>query len=87
MLDDCNRLDLSERDLALIENALQTQAKILSLQSQAGGAGARQQLTELSRLKKRIGRVRPVMKRVSWWSPSHLLRGLFGGARRCPASN
>jgi hypothetical protein len=88
MFDDLSRLDLTAKDLALIETALQTQAKILSLQSQAGAAGARQQLTDLSRLKKRIGRAQPVISaRPGKWNPAHLARSIFSGGRRCPAGN
>lgn len=59
MLDNLNRLDLTEKDIELIEAALQTQKKILSVQSEAGGTRARQKLTELKQLIKRVGRARP----------------------------
>ena len=59
MLDNLNRLDLTAKDIELIEAALHTQRKILSVQSEAGGAGARQKLGDLKHLIKRIGRARP----------------------------
>ena len=59
MLDNLNRLDLTAKDIELIEAALQTQKKILSVQSEAGGARARQKLSDLKHLIKRVGRARP----------------------------
>jgi hypothetical protein len=58
MLDNLNRLDLTAKDIELIEAALHTQKKILSVQSQAGGTGSGQKLSELKHLIKRIGRTR-----------------------------
>ena len=59
MLDNLNRLDLTAKDIELIEAALQTQKKILSVQSEAGGTRAHQKLSELKQLIKRVGRARP----------------------------
>lgn len=56
MLDDTHSLDLSRKDLALIEAALHTQHKILSVQSQGGGAGATSRMTEVAHLIKRVKR-------------------------------
>lgn len=58
MLDTANKLELSDKDIELIEGALQTQKKILSVQSQAGGTGAVHKLADVQRVMKRIGRMR-----------------------------
>lgn len=64
MLDN-NELDLTAKDIELIEAALHTQKKILSVQSEAGRGGARQRLTDLQHLMKRIGRARQSSMRAS----------------------
>ena len=56
MLDNLHNLDLTTQDIELIESALQTQKKILAVQSEAGGSGAHKKLTELKHLIKRINR-------------------------------
>lgn len=56
MLDNLHNLDLTAKDIELIESALHTQKKILSVQSEAGGSGARKRLTNLKHLMKRIDR-------------------------------
>ncbi|MEM9636562.1 MAG: hypothetical protein AAGA94_02875 [Pseudomonadota bacterium] len=56
MLDNSHNLDLTAKDIELIESALHTQKKILSVQSEAGGSGARKRLTDLKHLMKRINR-------------------------------
>mmetsp|Transcript_39674 Transcript_39674/g.89950 ORF Transcript_39674/g.89950 Transcript_39674/m.89950 type:complete len:87 (+) Transcript_39674:26-286(+) len=56
MLDNLHNLDLTKKDIELIEAALHTQKKILSVQSQAGGSGARKKLTDIKHLMKRINR-------------------------------
>ena len=56
MLDNVHNLDLTAKDIELIESALHTQKKILSVQSEAGGSGARKRLTDLKHLMKRINR-------------------------------
>lgn len=58
MLNNKNNLQLSAQDIELIEAALHTQQKILFVQSEAGGTGARQRLTDLQQLMQRIGRAR-----------------------------
>ncbi|MBW4707544.1 hypothetical protein KX928_07075 [Roseobacter sp. YSTF-M11] len=77
MLDDTHNLDLTAKDIELIEAALQTQKKILSVQSQAGGSGARRKLTDLKHLIKRINRSsrrEPDQQPMAWgW----FLRSLF----------
>ena len=54
MLDDTYAVDLTKQDLELIEAALQTQEKILSVQSRAGGSAARARL--LKKEEKRKGK-------------------------------
>lgn len=56
MLDNFHDLDLTAKDIALIETALHTQKKILAVQSAAGGSGAHEKLTDLKHLMKRINR-------------------------------
>lgn len=56
MLDDTTKLDLTRQDIELIEQALHTQEKILSVQSRAGGAGARTRLKDLKGLIRRLDR-------------------------------
>ncbi len=51
-----DRLDLTKKDIELIESALHTQSKILAVQSEAGGCGAQKRLGELRHLIKRIAR-------------------------------
>jgi hypothetical protein len=83
MLDNLNRLDLSSKDIELIEHALQTQKKILSVQSQAGGTGAQQKLAEVQRVIKRVGRARPaavVTTRISW---AQMAMNFLCGENRC----
>ncbi|WP_227270571.1 hypothetical protein [Roseobacter weihaiensis] len=83
MLDSLNRLDLTVKDIELIEAALHTQKKILSVQSEAGGTGSRQKLSDLTHLMKRIGRARPAsddMPAVTW---SQMARGFFSLGGSC----
>jgi hypothetical protein len=56
MLNNLHTLELTAQDIAMIEAALHTQKKILSVQSQAGGTGAHQKLSDMSQLIRRIGR-------------------------------
>lgn len=58
MVSEMDQFEFTTRDIELIEAALHTQAKILSVQSEAGGCGARKKLSELKRLSKRIGAAR-----------------------------
>ena len=59
MLEDKNRVDLSTHDLELIESALQTQEKILAVQSRAGGNAAKIRLNELKSVLRRVRRQNP----------------------------
>ncbi len=79
MLDNLNRLDLTAKDIELIEAALHTQKKILAVQSEAGGTGARQRLSDLKHLIKRVNRARTqhsTRQNISW---SRMARGFFAG--------
>jgi len=59
MRDDTHSVDLTIQDLELIEAALQTQEKILSVQSRAGGSAARTRLNDLKGLMRRLRRQTP----------------------------
>ncbi len=78
MLDTANKLDLTAKDLELIEAALQTQKKILSMQSEAGRSGARQKLSELKQLISRIGKTKKSLRASEPLSWSLLARSIFG---------
>lgn len=56
MFNNLHSLELTSEDIKLIEAALHTQKKILSVQSQAGGSGAHLKLNELKRLIARVNR-------------------------------
>ena len=83
---DFNKMDLSEQDMAMIEAALQTQKKILSVQNQAGGADAAQKLTELKHLMRRLGRVRPQRPVQSGWTWSNAFLNMRGTTGSCSHS-
>jgi hypothetical protein len=76
MRDDTHSVDLTQHDLELIETALQTQEKILSVQSRAGGGAARTQLNALKGLMRRLRRQTP-MPNSSATSWSQAARQLF----------
>ena len=59
MPDDTHNVDLTKQDLELIEIALQTQEKILSVQSRAGGGAERARLNDLKGLMRRLRRLTP----------------------------
>lgn len=86
MLDNTNRLDLTAKDIELIEAALHTQKKILSMQSQAGGTGARQKLSDLKHLIRRIGRSQKPAETAQAASWGDMARGFLrplGGCSDC----
>ena len=58
MLDQNQDIEFSDHDLEVIEEALFTQEKILSVQSRAGGNGAKTRLNELQGLLQRMRRQR-----------------------------
>jgi len=77
MRDDTHSVDLTIQDLELIEAALQTQEKILSVQSRAGGAAARTRLNDLKGLMRRLRRQTPSSHGGSSASWSQAARQLF----------
>ncbi|MFK7744575.1 MAG: hypothetical protein AB8B47_05950 [Roseobacter sp.] len=81
MLDNENRLNLTADDIAMIEAALHTQKKILSVQSEAGRTGAKQKLTKLQQLIRRIGHNKPTADApVSW---TQMARDFFAPTNSC----
>lgn len=81
MLDNQNNLDLTAKDIALIESALHTQKKILAVQSEAGGSGAHKKMNDLKNLMKRINRNKVRKCRAETQSWSDFARMLF--STRC----
>ena len=77
MLDDTYSVDLTKQDLELIEAALQTQEKILSVQSRAGGMAARTRLNDLKGLMRRLRRQNPTTPGDTGPSWSETARSLF----------
>lgn len=77
MLDDTHTVDLTKQDLEMIEAALQTQEKILSVQSRAGGAAARTRLNDLKGLMRRLRRQTPAPHAGCTQSWSQVARQLF----------
>lgn len=77
MLDQNLDIEFSDYDLEVIEEALFTQEKILSVQSRAGGNGAKTRLSELQGLLQRMRRQRgdkagqKTGQRLSLWAKSH----------------
>lgn len=59
MLDKSRKLEISEDEFALIEDALQTQSQILNVQANAGGAMARRRLNVVKRMLARMAHERP----------------------------
>ncbi len=78
MLDNTHNLDLSAQDLKLIQDALHTREKILSVQSRAGGNAAKRRLNEIKTLMARVGRntAKPHQTECKSWMG--LTRTLFG---------
>ncbi|MEO0937969.1 MAG: hypothetical protein AAFY38_07420 [Pseudomonadota bacterium] len=74
MLDDTQTIGLTARELELIEAALQTQEKILSVQSRAGGGQAKARLADLQGVQRRIRGMVPKEPRVPLWT--RILRAL-----------
>ena len=69
--------ELIKQDLELIEAALQTQEKILSVQSRAGGSAARARLNDLKGLMRRLRRQTPAPAGAEAPSWSQTARSLF----------
>ncbi|WP_299730110.1 hypothetical protein [uncultured Tateyamaria sp.] len=77
MLDETHSVDLTLQDLELIEAALQTQEKILSVQSRAGGNAARTRLNDLKGLMRRLRRQTPSSQGAPAATWSQAARQLF----------
>ncbi len=82
MLERVRQLELTAKDFEMIEAALHTQQKILSVQSEAGGTGAREKLTDLKHLMQRIGRAGSPRKACTQSLWSYLTGSLFGIGRK-----
>jgi hypothetical protein len=85
MFDDSNRLALTAKDIELIESALHTQKKILSVQSDAGAASARDRLAEVNHLMKRVARAAPCPQghAPKGQGLAYHLRAIFGTGGGC----
>ncbi|MEO9685389.1 MAG: hypothetical protein ABJR46_00845 [Tateyamaria sp.] len=77
MADESHSVDLTAHDLQLIEAALQTQEKILSVQSRAGGSAARTRLNDIKGLMRRLRRQTPSAQSAATPSWSKAARQLF----------
>ncbi|XDA97549.1 hypothetical protein AB1M95_15705 [Sulfitobacter sp. LCG007] len=64
MLGNSLSVELNSSDLDIIETALHTQQKILSVQSEAGAAEAKERLSALTQLLGRLSRQRPAAPAV-----------------------
>lgn len=76
MFENLNRLDLTSKDIDMIEAALHTQKKILAVQNEAGGTGAHRKLSDLKRLMKRVNRARTAQdnrQSQSWTQMARLI--------------
>ena len=79
MFENLNRLDLTSKDIDMIEAALHTQKKILAVQSEAGGTGARRKLADVKQLMKRVGRAREAKNNGSAQSWTQMARMMLSG--------
>ncbi len=66
------KLEINQKELAVIEAALHTQAKILNVQAGAGGSTARERLNEVKRVialieQNRIPDPKPARRSTSLW--------------------
>lgn len=59
MFDAQEKLEVSPEQLRVIEAALHTQSKILHVQAQAGGPGARERLNEVKSLLTKLAQQKP----------------------------
>ena len=81
MFDEVHKLDLSRAEIELIEAALHTQKKILSVQSKAGGQSATARLSDLRQLLKRLDRQIPTRNASKPGGWTWLARSLLGRPR------
>ncbi len=72
MSDEKQKLEISQKEFALIEAALHTQAKILSVQAGAGGAKALSRLNDVKRVLATLAQQGPAQQRTK-----ALRRGFF----------
>jgi hypothetical protein len=77
MRNESHSVDLTKQDLELIEAALQTQEKILSVQSRAGSNAARTRLNDLKGLMRRLRRQSSAPHAAATPSWSQAARQLF----------
>lgn len=68
MLDDTKHVSLSRDDIDMIDAALQTQEKILSVQSRAGGKAAQSRLAALQALSHRLRSYAPRQDAKPIWA-------------------
>ncbi len=77
MIDNVQTVDLTRDDLELIEAALHTQEKILTVQSRAGGSSARTRLNDLKGLMRRLRRQVPQAEVTNEKSWTQMARSIF----------
>ena len=77
MLEKQQKLEISREQLDVIESALHTQSKILYVQADAGGSGARAKLNEVKRVLAHLASQKPTDKHPA----GSLLGGWFGVSR------
>lgn len=65
MLDEKQKLEISQDDLALIEAALHTQSKILGVQATAGGSNALGRLNDVKRVLATIAQQKAVVRKTA----------------------
>ncbi len=64
MFDEKQKLEISQKELALIKSALHTQSKILSVQASAGGSKALARLNDIKRVLATITQQKPVARKT-----------------------
>jgi hypothetical protein len=75
-----NKLDVNQDQMDMIEAALHTQSKILNMQAEAGGSGARDKLNEIKSLLALLGQ----QKKRQTPRTSDLATGWFCMTRSLP---
>ena len=83
MVQDVKTVELSVQDFELLQAALHTQKKILSVQSAAGGTGSHRKLADLDRLMTRLGRARNTPAGASGTGWTGIARGFLSLRGRC----
>jgi len=78
MFDKQKKLEISPDELQVIEDALQTQSKILHIQANAGGTGASRRLNDVKRVLSHISQQKPrdakprCRSRLGWFGSSRV---------------